>query len=197
MEFNRITGGKKDHYLLVLVLLKEGEEQSESIFRAAKNESLVKGADCLHGLFESYEDGVLHGQPHEILHLFCLRGREENSLSLLWNQLEDLVDLLLESLLENLVCFIDDQHTEIADVQSVCVEKMVQQSPRSCHDNIGSFGQLNRLCFLIGASNYQTGGSAIEFSQKLEDIKYLLGQFSDRGDDDYSSSLFLGELLPV
>ena len=74
---------------------------------------------------------------------------------------------------------------------------MVQQSSWRCHDHVYSFGELERLLFLVGAANDKRRGSLAELGQFLQDVEGLLGELSHRGNYDHSNSHFLRELFLI
>ena len=110
MEFNRVARRKKDHDFLVLIFLKKSEQKSEPIFRDTENKSLIQSAQSFHWILEPDKDRILHSKSDQILNFFSLGRRKKNRLSFLRNQPQNLIDLLFESLLKNLIGFVDNKH---------------------------------------------------------------------------------------
>lgn len=195
VELDGVAGREEHHDFSLPVFLEECEQQAESLVWVAHHEALL---EAFHGrvfcLFvDSDEDRVFEREPDQVVDLLGLRGGEENGLALFGNDAEDLPHFFLEALLEDLVCFVDDEAHEVVEGE-LGVLQVVQQAAGRRDDDRGPFGELDLVLLPVLAPDQQCDGLVVVGQQVDPHVEDLLGQLARRRDDDHTCAFRLREL---
>mmetsp|Transcript_58731 Transcript_58731/g.182443 ORF Transcript_58731/g.182443 Transcript_58731/m.182443 type:complete len:206 (+) Transcript_58731:630-1247(+) len=135
VELHGIAGREEDHDLLVSVLLQECEQQQEAALGRYDDVALCQPGHGCHVVLRLHlhEDRLRERESRQVRDLPRLRRREERRLPLLWQELYNHVDLLLESDLQNAVSFVDGQIHQVVEHKPLGVLHVVEKPTRSGH----------------------------------------------------------------
>jgi hypothetical protein len=187
------------HDFFVLVLLEEGVEELETQAFRADDVPLLQALDRRHAFFpmHAHEDGVgLDGQSRQVFHLFCLRRAVQQRLTVLGQNLDDLVQILLETVGQDAVRLVDDEHLQPLEVEPRRVLQVVQQAPGGRHQDVHAFDQFFLLRTAVRPPNDETVRLRVASAlhQVPDDAVDLQGQLACGRDDDGPRALLPREL---
>lgn len=165
VELDGVAGGHEDHDLLVLVLAEEREQQLEFLLRLDNYVALLQ---VLHGgglgLAAGFDEHwVLKTHSAEVFYFFCLGRGKEEGYALFGQEGEDLVHFFFETVFQDGVSLVDNEHHEVMKDEAFCVLKMVEEATWSCDKQVYAF--FKQVCF--GRSFCSTYNNTMSFSMSL------------------------------
>lgn len=107
---------------------------------------------------------------------------EEGDLDVTWKELEDVLDLLLESSGEHLVGFVKDEQFQVVGLEVVLLHHFVNSSWGS-YNNVLSLFQLSNVFLHDGTSNARVDLEVAVLTKGLDDNSDLDGKLSGWRDD--------------
>ena len=103
-------------------------------------------------LLDKDANGVAHEASRHLEHVLWHRRRQQDNLDVLRHELEDLVDLVLESTREHLIGLVEDEHLDLLRVHGVAVDHVRDTS--GCADNdLNAGGELGHILADVGAAD--------------------------------------------
>mmetsp|Transcript_48830 Transcript_48830/g.104228 ORF Transcript_48830/g.104228 Transcript_48830/m.104228 type:complete len:208 (+) Transcript_48830:703-1326(+) len=134
---DRVARGEEDDHLFLQILAQKCEEQQEAARGFAHDKALLERRNgCrLRGLLRGDVDTLLLDcKPRERRDVLRLSGREERGLPiLLWEELDDRTEILLEADLKDAVCLIDHKHLHVGEDEPLCAREVVEEPPWRRH----------------------------------------------------------------
>lgn len=109
-------------------------------------------------------------------------GGEKGNLDVTWEELEDVLNLLLESSGEHFVGFVEDEQFQVVSLEVVLLHHFVNSSWGSNNDVL-SFFQLGDVFLHDGSSDAGVDLEVAVLSEGFDDDSNLDGQLSGWGDD--------------
>lgn len=110
-----------------------------------------------------------------------------------WEDLDNLLHLLLETNLEDTIRLVNDQRFEVLENESFCVLRsvtpsalaqthleMIQQTTWRCDNQVDTLGQLVRLGLSVGSSHQNTKSLRMTLHELFGDTKDLQSELSSR-----------------
>ena len=109
-------------------------------------------------------------------------SREQGDLDVAWQELEDVLDLGLESSGEHLVSLVQDEHLHVVGLQESLLHHVLH-STWGADNNVDTFFEDLDVFSDDGSSDTSVDLDAHELSDGLNDVGNLLGELSGGGDD--------------
>ena len=129
-------------------------------------------------------DKDANGITHELLrhsqHVLWHRGRKQNDLSVLRQQLEHLVHLVLETTREHFVGFIKTEHLELVRTESATINHIVHTTRRT-DNHLGTVTEASHVLTHVSATNAGVALDVHVVTESHHDILDLLSQFTSGG----------------
>lgn len=107
----------------------------------------------------------------------------------LWQDLDDLVHLLLESNLEDTIGLVDDESLQVFVNKSVGVLQVIKEPSWGGNDDIDALGQFLRFSTPVCSSHHNTIGLLMVFHELGGNLEDLEGQLPGGGDDNHPSAV--------
>lgn len=130
--------------------------------------------------------------PHELLrHLEDIgrhRSREENNLRVLRQKLEDLVDLVLETTGQHLICLIETENLDVVSPESPPVDH-IEHTSGSADNDLYSLLELGHILTNVGPANAGMTFNVHVVAKGNHDLLNLLGEFTSGSKDKGLSAL--------
>lgn len=128
-------------------------------------------------------DGVAHELFGDLENLLRHGSREQDTLGVLGQELEDLVHLVLETTREHLVGLVEAEHLELVRLESTTVDHVVDTTG-SADDDLGALIELGHVLTNVGTTD---AGVAVDLHVVAEcddDLLDLLGELTSGGKDE-------------
>ncbi|KAI7165319.1 ATP-dependent RNA helicase [Hortaea werneckii] len=175
-----------DHVTLALVHVtvhgRHGEVTGSELVVSYKSESVssfhssFSTAMFAHELGGDLKDILRHG------------SREQDDLGGLWQELEDVVDLLSETARQHLVSLVEDEHLHAVGLQHAALDHVVDTA-RSANNDLRAVLQRLHVVPHAGATNAGVALDVHEVANSHDDLLDLLSQLTGRGKDQTLASL--------
>jgi hypothetical protein len=114
-------------------------------------------------------------------------GGEEGNLDITGDQLEDFLNLFLETSSEHFISFIQNEELKMVSVQETSLEHVVD-STRSTDDDVNTFLELLSFVHKVGTTSTEVDLDVKVFTEAHYDSLDLLGKFSSGGKDESLAS---------
>ncbi|KAI7360151.1 ATP-dependent RNA helicase [Hortaea werneckii] len=115
-------------------------------------------------------------------------SREQDDLGGLWQELEDVVDLLSETARQHLVGLVEDEHLHAVGLQHAALDHVVDTA-RSANNDLRAVLQRLHVVPHAGATNAGVALNVHEVANGHDDLLDLLSQLTGRGEDQTLASL--------
>ena len=133
-----------------------------------------------------------HGVTHKLFgHLQDIRrhrGRQQHHLRVLWQELEQLVDLVLETTGQHLICLVETEHLDMVRPERSPVDHVVHASRRA-HDDLNTLLQLSHVFAYVGTTNASVALNVHVVTQCDHDFLDLLREFASGCEDESLAAL--------
>ena len=117
--------------------------------------------------------------PSQISERLSHRRRKQQRLHLLWQLLYDQIYLLFEAHIEHSIDLIHDEHLKVTPIEIACLIQMLQQTSRSCYDNVHGCDMLAFELDIL-ASDDQRCAQIVQPTERAEHLKCLHGKLAGR-----------------
>jgi len=114
-------------------------------------------------------------------------GGEEGNLDITGDQLEDFLDLFLESSSEHFISFIQNEELKMVSIQETSLEHVVDSSG-STDDDVDTFLELLSFVHKVSTTSTKVDLDVKVFTEAHYDSLDLLGKFSSGGKDESLTS---------
>mmetsp|Transcript_86 Transcript_86/g.336 ORF Transcript_86/g.336 Transcript_86/m.336 type:complete len:256 (-) Transcript_86:293-1060(-) len=171
VKLHRVARREEDHDLLLLhVPLEEAEQQQEPSLAGRHAVPLL---DVLSG---GLRPVVVHADVHgrfserelrQVRDLAGLGGAEEAGLPVLWQQLDDLLHLLLEPDVQDAVGLVDHQALQVLKVEGGGVLEVIQQPSGRAHHQVAPPRQLLGFCLAVASAHHEPKGLGVVAAHEL------------------------------
>mmetsp|Transcript_24334 Transcript_24334/g.55494 ORF Transcript_24334/g.55494 Transcript_24334/m.55494 type:complete len:394 (+) Transcript_24334:148-1329(+) len=163
--FDGVAAAEEDHDFFLSVFFEEGEEEEEASVGGHRHVSLLQSVDGGRfrgslGLHVDAGFGV-YGETGQVLHLFGLRGAEEHGLSLLGQQFEYVMHVLLEAHLQDSIGLVHDEHLQVVELEPLGVLQVVEQTSRRGHQHVDPPREAFGLRPTVGSSDDEAVGEGV------------------------------------
>lgn len=126
---------------------------------------------------------LVQGELDYLFQALVKCGGEEHGLSLLVNQADDFLDLVLESEVQEFIGLIENEHFEVVQIDIFGVGEDVYQPSWGGNDEIRPLPHIGFLGLDRGLAEYNAGRQICVPVQRLEHLVALDREFSRRQDD--------------
>ena len=126
-----------------------------------------------------------------------MRGRKEHCLALFGEEFEDFTHFVFESLLENAVGLVNDEHHEVLEVETTRILKMIQEAPGRGHQQIHPFNKLIGLGPSVGPPHYHPVRVLMVLERLARHCVRLKGQLSCGSKYDSPGAVTLRKMASV
>lgn len=141
-------------------------------------------------LLDQNTDRVVHELGGDLQHVLGHSGGQKNNLGGLWQQLEDVVDLLLETRRQHLIGLIQNEHLNLVGLEVSSVDH-VEHSTRSTHDNLDTRSEGLDIVSHRGTTNRSVDGNLQVQTNVGDDVLDLQSQLSGWSQDQSLGSLLV------
>jgi len=128
-------------------------------------------------------DGVAHEFGGDLEDIGRHGGGEEDNLGRRGEELEDVVDLILESTREHLIGFIETEDLDVVGLEGTTLDH-VENTSRSTDNNVYTFLELSHGLTNRGSTDSGETLDVHVVSKGDDDLLNLLGEFTSRGEDE-------------
>lgn len=133
-------------------------------------------------LLDEDTDGVTHELGGDLEHILRHGGREQDDLGGLWEQLEDVVDLLGETARQHLVGLIEDEHLHAVGLEDTALDHVVDTA-RSADNDLRAILEGLHVVTDAGATNAGVALDVHEVADGDNDLLDLLRKLTGGRED--------------
>jgi len=142
-------------------------------------------------LLDKDTNGVAHELGGDLKHVLGHGSREQDDLSGLGEQLEDVVDLLSETARQHLISFVEDEHLHVVGLKNATLNHVLDTTG-SADDDVGSLLKSLHVIANAGPTNAGMAFNVHEITNGDDNLLDLLGQLTSRGEDEGLAGLDVG-----
>jgi hypothetical protein len=126
-------------------------------------------------------DGVAHELLGHLKHLCGHGGREEDDLDILRKELEDLVDLVLETTRKHFVSLVKTEDLDVVGTKRAAVDHVINTA-RGTHDDLDALLELGHIFPDVGSANTSMALNIHVITKGDHDFLDLLSKLTRRGE---------------
>jgi hypothetical protein len=161
------------------------------LFLLNSDVELLDAFESEFGLLDQDTDGVAHELGGDLEHILRHRGREEDDLGGLRQELEDVVDLLGETTGQHLVSFVEDEHLDVVGLEDTTLDHVLDTA-RSSNNDLRTVLKGLHVFSDVGAANAGVAFNVHEVANGHNDLLNLLSELTGGCEDQSLAGLEVG-----
>ena len=169
-----------------LVQIREGVQLPLLLLNS--NVELLDTLEGEFGLLDQDADRVTHELGGDFEHVLRHCSREEDDLSGLRKELEDVVDLLGETTRQHLIGLVEDEHLDVVGLEHTALNHVLDTT-RSANDDLRTILQSLHVLADVGTADTRMALNVHEVTNGDNNFLDLLCKFSGRGKDECLAGL--------